>query len=590
MEPLLTFVGSSGGAGASSSLPVGWMNDDFAVVFAFNGIDATVPSLPTGWTHVSMSSDGTDGWAYRIGWRRLQEPDSSTGTWTGATSILCVVYRGGNLKFGPVVYNNAASGTTNTVTYPARASGTSTGWVLAFAAHKNTDTNIEANPPSFASNLRGNVVTADDELVAFDSGSYKNTWVAENFTLTGTAGPWVTVVQVLRLAAFTRATANKESSTSLSVATSDCEGGWLVLFAVACDNLDGGDGDFGVVSSVTDTAGHTWTKIVEYTNGQGAAGAGVTLSLWYTIPPKPASFSVTANFRAAVTAKVGATYQLKINRIDPVNIAAIQTRVDDGVDAGPLTLSGLENDWYYFLRFTALEGVSGVTPTADWTEALDFSTSGGTSDTNIALHTEVRGLTTTSATSDPTTAAADSVSALIAIRLSGWKRTLFDDHEVMPNIHHPRQHAIESTADHSTSAGTDGYVLRQQGDSTFGWEADYGTIELVIDGGGSAITTGVKADVEVPYDCEIQGWTLAADQAGSIVIDVWKDTYANFPPTSADTITGTEKPTLSSSQTNQDLSLTTWNTLLNRGDWLRFNVDSALTVTRVTLSLRVRKT
>jgi len=71
------------------------------------------------------------------------------------------------------------------------------------------------------------------------------------------------------------------------------------------------------------------------------------------------------------------------------------------------------------------------------------------------------------------------------------------------------------------------------------------------------------------------------------VIDVWKDTYANFPPTVADTITGTEKPTLSSASKNQDLTLSTWTTSITAGDWLRFNVDSASTVTRIALSIMV---
>ena len=74
------------------------------------------------------------------------------------------------------------------------------------------------------------------------------------------------------------------------------------------------------------------------------------------------------------------------------------------------------------------------------------------------------------------------------------------------------------------------------------------------------------------------------------MIDVWKDTYANFPPTSADSITGSEKPTLSSAQKNQDLTLTTWTTAVSAGDILAFNVDSASTVTRVTLSIRANKT
>ena len=109
---------------------------------------------------------------------------------------------------------------------------------------------------------------------------------------------------------------------------------------------------------------------------------------------------------------------------------------------------------------------------------------------------------------------------------------------------------------------------------------------LVIDGGGSAITTGIKGDVVVPYNMTITSWTLIADQIGSIVIDAWKDTYANFPPNATDSITGSEKPTLSSSNKNQDLSLSTWTTNVTAGDIIRFNVDSASTVTKVTLSIQ----
>lgn len=113
-------------------------------------------------------------------------------------------------------------------------------------------------------------------------------------------------------------------------------------------------------------------------------------------------------------------------------------------------------------------------------------------------------------------------------------------------------------------------------------------IEYVIDGGGSAITTGVKGVIEVPFACTITQVTLLADQSGSIVIDIWKDTYANYPPTVADTITAAAKPTLSSAVKSQDATLTGWTTTITAGDILRFNVDSATTVERVTISLKIQ--
>jgi hypothetical protein len=125
------------------------------------------------------------------------------------------------------------------------------------------------------------------------------------------------------------------------------------------------------------------------------------------------------------------------------------------------------------------------------------------------------------------------------------------------------------------------------------WEAfngaRYAAISFIIDGGGSAITTGIKGDLEIPFNCSIQWVTLLADQSGSIVVDIWRDTYANYPPTVADTITASAKPTLSSAVKSQNSTLTGWSKAITANDILRFNVDSAATVQRVLVSLIVLK-
>lgn len=110
---------------------------------------------------------------------------------------------------------------------------------------------------------------------------------------------------------------------------------------------------------------------------------------------------------------------------------------------------------------------------------------------------------------------------------------------------------------------------------------------ITIDGGGVAITTGVKGYVEIPYDCVITGWTVIGDVSGAIVIDVWKDTYANALPTVADTIAGTEKPTITASGIKgQDLALSSWTTTITAGDIIGFNVDSCTAITRAMLVIR----
>jgi hypothetical protein len=137
--------------------------------------------------------------------------------------------------------------------------------------------------------------------------------------------------------------------------------------------------------------------------------------------------------------------------------------------------------------------------------------------------------------------------------------------------------------------GAAGTALVSTG-SAASWAVQYVSISFVIDGGGSAITTGIKGDLTIPFGCSIDQWTLLADQSGSIIVDIWKDTYANYPPTVADTITGSALPTISSAVKGQSSTLTGWTATIAAGDTLRFNVNSATTVTRVTLSLRVYRT
>jgi len=89
----------------------------------------------------------------------------------------------------------------------------------------------------------------------------------------------------------------------------------------------------------------------------------------------------------------------------------------------------------------------------------------------------------------------------------------------------------------------------------------------------------------IDADYTVTGWTVIADQSGSIVVDVNRATFTNFPTTSS--IAGTELPTLSGTQKAEDLTLSSWTTSLNARDVLEFEVDSASTVQLVTVALRL---
>lgn len=115
------------------------------------------------------------------------------------------------------------------------------------------------------------------------------------------------------------------------------------------------------------------------------------------------------------------------------------------------------------------------------------------------------------------------------------------------------------------------------------------SITFIIDGGGSTITTGIKGDLQVPFACNINSVTMLADQSGSIVVDLWKDTLGNFPPTVADTITASAKPTITTATNSSDTTLTGWSRAITAGDTIRYNVDSVTTIQRVTITLKATR-
>lgn len=117
---------------------------------------------------------------------------------------------------------------------------------------------------------------------------------------------------------------------------------------------------------------------------------------------------------------------------------------------------------------------------------------------------------------------------------------------------------------------------------------DTRSLNLIVDGHGSPITTGIKGDVRVDFLCKLVGWKLVADVVGDVSLDVWKDTYDNFPPTIADSIVGTPVPSLVSQIKNSDEDLVGWETVFEAGDYLRLNVDSVDgTITRICLTFEL---
>jgi hypothetical protein len=108
-------------------------------------------------------------------------------------------------------------------------------------------------------------------------------------------------------------------------------------------------------------------------------------------------------------------------------------------------------------------------------------------------------------------------------------------------------------------------------------------LPVVIGDSVSVIGTGPKADILIPFAATITGYTILPDVSGSIDVEVNADTYANYPPTVADNLLHC---TLSSATKAQTTGLSI---AVASGRILRFNVGSATTVKRVSLTLTMTR-
>jgi len=113
---------------------------------------------------------------------------------------------------------------------------------------------------------------------------------------------------------------------------------------------------------------------------------------------------------------------------------------------------------------------------------------------------------------------------------------------------------------------------------------DVAGFTVPIGNGVETIPTGIHARFPVPYNFTLTKIQLNPDQSGSIVLDLWKDSYANLPCTVADTITASAKPTISSATKAEQTVFTDWDVTWTLGEWIYINVDSCTSIRSLSIA------
>lgn len=162
-------VGAAGTDGTSITIPAGHMPNDLLLMFAFAAA-ATSPTVASGWTN-RTSQTGTAS-ALRVAYKVATSSSETSGTWTNATGLVCVVYRGADTSQSATSLISI-SGLANTSTTSKLYSGinpvqTANCWGLFFAGIKSAVSNIETQIPT-GTVLVNNTVGAANEYVLFDT-------------------------------------------------------------------------------------------------------------------------------------------------------------------------------------------------------------------------------------------------------------------------------------------------------------------------------------------------------------------------------------------------------------------------------------
>lgn len=137
--------------------------------------------------------------------------------------------------------------------------------------------------------------------------------------------------------------------------------------------------------------------------------------------------------------------------------------------------------------------------------------------------------------------------------------TVFDTHYLK----------LDQTTPQTLTGLSDGVLKLSSG--VVGTEVLTGTplraLNVTFDGSGMVPLAGTIAGTIMPYSGTFTGWKLIeVNGVSSSIIVSFKKNGA--------TISGTEKPTLASATSAEDLSLTTWTTAFSKGDVITATIDS----------------
>jgi hypothetical protein len=187
-------------ATSSSATLTSTSANDLIVVMAYRGGSAATPTIGSGYTQFATNS-GT-GQSYIAGYKVSSGGETTTGTWTNATAVACLVFSGAT----SVGAGNNTAGNTTTISYPALtlSVGNGTSVVVGFGAAGSATAGLNGTPSGTAPNFTNR--TNQTSINGCDTAATASNLTAQTLAFTTTSRWYGVTAEVI---ATTTATGTK---------------------------------------------------------------------------------------------------------------------------------------------------------------------------------------------------------------------------------------------------------------------------------------------------------------------------------------------------------------------------------------------
>lgn len=172
------------------------------------------------------------------------------------------------------------------------------------------------------------------------------------------------------------------------------EAGNVVVVLVAIDNITTDAGGVSAETTditVTDSAGNTYTRAVEFTNGNTTAGNSVAAGIFYSqlTSQLNSGGTITVTMGANTQCKAASAWEFTKDSGTTLSVVGKVTQASDSTsDPAAYSNSGLSSKEYLFIH---VHGIEWTTASGTWANDADYTditgtgTSGGANTNNIRV-------------------------------------------------------------------------------------------------------------------------------------------------------------------------------------------------------------